>query len=1609
MADIKGINVAAAVVPYTTDDIYATHFAAYGKGGFRTVTSITQRNSIPLDRLEIGMVVNIPDYPTVGKSIWYTLLSIPVGALADANWKEVVLGGSPVLSPYVLTNVSVTGYISKTAYPTFQAAIDASASGDVIDVYGNTGVSVDGVFNIKPVVSTLADLPPVYVILNGNCNGNIDVKSGNSVLFSGNGTLFGMLAINGGIVVIRKATISKMTGQNTGPGIMFNSGSLAIENAIIKTALNQLSIDTISSVVMRVSLYGILNANPIGANVKVDVIGNNFGTLDNVISITYANALAIHTNKSIEKFNAGVFYRITDRVLQGTGTTGDVVVAAIGDYELSTAGQLYAGIPDYINGVVWQEITNNASLVIYLGKTYTSTSTAGLQDYPNAGTGSWVIQALPNADINGNTIYEWDQIKYSLADDFISLRVDKRGNIVSTTLVIGSTATNTIDQFLWGHDYCQGNNISKSNLNDTFLKAAPQPFIFNNVISYTEFSGLLGTIGIDAPNKILGLTMTGCSMAFSNLSNVTGYIDALTLQKAIVSSSNFNNFSSSVLTDCLIIGLGLPNYSCTFTGNQITKATIVSTTGPTLPTSFSNTIATGTLYMGQNENHINEIIGYNDPKLELPVVVIRPDGTTSYLNYWPNANQAPSGSQIRIRADFGDPGVLYVTPSFCSIYVESNAIFTFERLCSQTFETINPGRMVFSGPGTMRGKIIVYSDNPVKLLIQGLRHEGTFSNDANSIDALNADVKWNNVLCVPPAGYPYLNTRSRNGAYGGAMWFKYQFYQCRFQISGVSDSPSHYVNFAPNTIATAFQLGAFNYSPGPNDAIDKANCLLEATGCSFYGDGVSGNDVLATYGGFATYRFANNTFYGITPALDASDPNFGVFGVLNSPPIVGRLLSGVSTTYATAQLAADAMASAGGGTVVCNVDVLGPLVLSGNVSLLAPGRRIYLDSTAVNTDTLTLNYCIGTIECAEISRDTAGSGYALVINGGNITLKANRVTNTQGYNAIFCNGATLVFRGNADLTYNPTTGTGERIAVLAYNSSNVQMRGNITVYSNDTVGITEGLTCFGLSTLDYEGIITIVNKGRIARNQGGTMTLRGIGRSADKGVYLFNSKTDLFFGIDTRSTVVNVNNSPIVAGINAAGAESYTLLHSGTELLGSIGVASINNANPAAGNYVIQVVNSLIQNNLQGPSITIQYLTPGSGKGTIPWTSTATFAYPDTATYDTPATYSGGNRLFRWNVTTDTTQVVRVAPLSATNTVQAGWVEISPSVTGSSSGATVTLYTGTGFAQDGAMTQAATTNLTGTLVNLTTVDKSSLVNGINENRAFNLSLSSYIGSLNSLQTIAKSDLVTAINEVKNNNTIFGNGTAGSASILRLGWSNTASAYQSAVLGGEGSTASGQYSTVFSGYINQTLGHWASIIGGDHNTIGPANVQAVGAIIGSDHCTINSRYCLISNSTYCTIAQGCDNTTLIGCYNFNVTTGTNQTYINNVLYVPVQLAATTIMLVGAQGNPIATTQVDTLTTASVVIGSDFVWDSSYAIGKTVSMEFCSSATAGKTLAASLYTLAGINVGNSGTSGFTSTPGLARTGTFTLVNGTTYQIRIAVGSGTGYLYSARLIIK
>lgn len=57
--NLPGVNVTSCIVPCTDEDKYATHDSFYGKGGWREVDTIEERNAIPMERRKVGMAVRV--------------------------------------------------------------------------------------------------------------------------------------------------------------------------------------------------------------------------------------------------------------------------------------------------------------------------------------------------------------------------------------------------------------------------------------------------------------------------------------------------------------------------------------------------------------------------------------------------------------------------------------------------------------------------------------------------------------------------------------------------------------------------------------------------------------------------------------------------------------------------------------------------------------------------------------------------------------------------------------------------------------------------------------------------------------------------------------------------------------------------------------------------------------------------------------------------------------------------------------------------------------------------------------------------------------------------------------------------------------------------------------------------------------------------------------------------------------------------------------------------------------------------------------------------------------------------------------------------------------
>lgn len=87
MSKLVGTRVIQPIVPNDSLDTYPTHTDIYGKGGYVSVDTVVDRNSISLYRQKVGMSVYVTETSTV-----YTLNEVS-DTLTDANWSAFTVDG----------------------------------------------------------------------------------------------------------------------------------------------------------------------------------------------------------------------------------------------------------------------------------------------------------------------------------------------------------------------------------------------------------------------------------------------------------------------------------------------------------------------------------------------------------------------------------------------------------------------------------------------------------------------------------------------------------------------------------------------------------------------------------------------------------------------------------------------------------------------------------------------------------------------------------------------------------------------------------------------------------------------------------------------------------------------------------------------------------------------------------------------------------------------------------------------------------------------------------------------------------------------------------------------------------------------------------------------------------------------------------------------------------------------------------------------------------------------------------------------------------------------------------------------------------------------------
>lgn len=102
--NIKGTNVTSAIVPFTDQDRYPTHYAKYGKGGYRSVQTIAERDAIPQERLEEGMVVWVIEDATGIHKYQYN----PNSASGEV-WSRASDASIPIVDQKMIDNYGLQG------------------------------------------------------------------------------------------------------------------------------------------------------------------------------------------------------------------------------------------------------------------------------------------------------------------------------------------------------------------------------------------------------------------------------------------------------------------------------------------------------------------------------------------------------------------------------------------------------------------------------------------------------------------------------------------------------------------------------------------------------------------------------------------------------------------------------------------------------------------------------------------------------------------------------------------------------------------------------------------------------------------------------------------------------------------------------------------------------------------------------------------------------------------------------------------------------------------------------------------------------------------------------------------------------------------------------------------------------------------------------------------------------------------------------------------------------------------------------------------------------------------------------------------------------------
>jgi len=221
MPNERGTVIGAAIVPTNPLDQYATHDAYWGRGGTRTVADLAERNAIPAQRLEEGMLVYVQADGAIGAM--YQLqpgFGVPT---VDGDWELFHGGGAGVgvRNEFWVDTAGDDGNDGSQANPflTWQKAADEATAAlptmGMATIHINnglydlaTGANFTG--NAAGVIKITTDDPsiPAAVLLRGIANNlgyGITVNNPNLVLdiegFNTQRSAFGLNVLAGNVLI----------------------------------------------------------------------------------------------------------------------------------------------------------------------------------------------------------------------------------------------------------------------------------------------------------------------------------------------------------------------------------------------------------------------------------------------------------------------------------------------------------------------------------------------------------------------------------------------------------------------------------------------------------------------------------------------------------------------------------------------------------------------------------------------------------------------------------------------------------------------------------------------------------------------------------------------------------------------------------------------------------------------------------------------------------------------------------------------------------------------------------------------------------------------------------------------------------------------------------------------------------------------------------------------------------------------------------------------------------------------------------------------------------------------------------------------------------------